>query len=64
MGFPEKIKNIVYESNRLCTRVRCILFDGKLLENRKNMVSILALLRTRAGVEFFVRAAPSSLLQE
>ncbi len=36
MGFPEKIKNIVYESNRLCTRVRCILFDGKLLENRKN----------------------------
>jgi hypothetical protein len=31
---------------------------------RKDMVSILALLRTRAGVEFFVRAAPSSLLQE
>ena len=35
MGFPEKIKNIVYESNRLCTRVRCILFDGKLVNGRK-----------------------------
>ena len=31
---------------------------------REDMVSILALLRTRAGVEFSVRAVPGSLLQE
>jgi hypothetical protein len=31
---------------------------------REDMVSILALLRTRASVEFSVRAVPGSLLQE
>ena len=31
---------------------------------RKDMVSILALLRTRAGVEFFVQLITGTLLQE